>query len=901
MRLPVAARCAIALLAVALPTGPLAAQAGGPAPVVEKVDPPSWWLHSTVNPVRVLIRGRHLGGAALACPRLECRNVAVNAAGTYVFADVHIPGGVAPGRYPLTVRTARGTADATFEITPALERDGRFQGFDRHDVMYLLMPDRFANGDPTNDDPAESRGLLDRRKPRFYHGGDLRGVRQQLPYLKSLGITALWMNPIFDNNDRLNFKEKYDDQPMADYHGYGAIDFYGVEEHFGDLAEFRALVADAHRLGIKVIADMVANHTSWYHPWVTDAPTPTWFHGTAERHPNNTWQTWAIADPHASREVTRETMDGWFLDFLPDLDQDDPEVARYIMQNTLWWVAMSGMDGIRQDTWPYVPRTFWKPWMEAIKREFPSLRVVGEVLDGDAAILAFHQGGQVQWDGIDVGVDALFDFPLFFPMRNAFAQGGNLDQVAHALARDRLYVDPSSMVTLNGLHDVGRFMGEPGATLAGLKLAYTFQFTMRGTPLVYYGDEIGMAGGGDPENRRDFPGGWPDDPRNAFSAAGRTPAEQDVWAHLQRLARIRAEREDLRGDSTENLVVARQLWVYRRGNTVVALNNDTTAVTARIPVGALEADLLGLCGTPAVQGAVVAVRVPPRTGCILPIVARRVPGPALGVVGTRLTIPAFPSRFVDARQVEVWLPPGYETSQARYPVLYVHDGQNIFDPATAFGGADWGVDEWMTRLIGDGTVAPAIVVAVWNTPKRYQEYMGAKAIPRDTIFSTGAGRPPATGRPISDEYLRFLVEELKPYVDRTYRTRAGRDDTALMGSSMGGIISLYAMAEYPTVFGRVAALSTHWPAGDGAMLDYLARRLPAPDGRRVYLDRGTTTLDATYPAYQARADSLFRAKGYRDGSSLMTRVFDGAAHDERAWRTRLDEPLRFLLGPPARP
>jgi predicted alpha/beta superfamily hydrolase len=370
-----------------------------------------------------------------------------------------------------------------------------------------------------------------------------------------------------------------------------------------------------------------------------------------------------------------------------------------------------------------------------------------------------------------------------------------------------------------------------------------------------------------------------------------------LWSHVQKLLRIRAERPDLRSAPTQNLVVGAQLWVYRRGNTVVALNNDTTGVTARIPIGLLADDLLALCGKPEAQGAVVSVQIPARTGCIFPVTSVAVPGPSLGVRGTRIMMPSFASQHVAGRNVEIWLPPGYGRDTLRYPVLYMHDGQNVFDPATSYGGVDWGVDEWMTTLIAQGKIRPAIVVAVWNTGARAQEYMAEKALPSgSTGVSRGIGRGTMDGPWLADEYLRFLTEELKPYIDRTYRTRTTRAETYMMGSSMGGIISLYAAAEYPNVFGRVAAVSTHFPAGDGALIDYLATRMPDAATHRVYMDRGTATLDSTYAAYQPRADSLFRARGYRDGVNFRTRVFEGAEHNERAWRVRLEEPLVFLLG-----
>ncbi|MEO6443951.1 MAG: alpha-amylase family glycosyl hydrolase [Gemmatimonadaceae bacterium] len=586
------------------------------APSVEKVEPPNWWTKSTVNPVRVMIRGRNLQGARLQCGALRCAGVRVNAAGTYAFADVTIPATTRSGPHPLTLSTSAGSTRVPFDVSAPLRRTGRFQGFGPNDVLYLAMPDRFANGDPSNDDPPGSPGLLDRGKGRYYHGGDIAGVRQRLPYLKNLGITAIWLNPIYDNSNQLNRKEVYDGQPITDYHGYGATDFYAVDEHLGDLAAFTAFVDDAHAQGIKVILDMVANHTGPYHPWVANSPTPTWFHGTAEKHEANVWQTWTLADPYSTPSVRRSTLDGWFIDILPDLNQDDPEVARYIIQNTLWWVAMSGMDGIRQDTWPYVPRTFWRDWMTAIKREFPTLRVVGEVLDGDPAMVAFFEGGRAQFDGVDDKVDMLFDFPLFYPLRRAFAEGGPVRDVAQMLSHDRLYRDPSNLVTLLGLHDVSRFMGERGATAAGLKLAYTFLLTTRGTPLIYYGDEIGLAGGNDPDNRRDFPGGWPADPRNAFEAAGRTPEQQDVFSHVQRLLRLRAQRSDLRGPRTEHLVVEEQLFVYRRGGSVVAINNGPQQAEVEIPVPRLAPDALGICGPGRSTSTGVRVVVPARSGCI---------------------------------------------------------------------------------------------------------------------------------------------------------------------------------------------------------------------------------------------------------------------------------------------
>ncbi len=576
-------------LAVLVLLVPPAASAAPPE--VLKVEPPSWWAAHSINPVRLLVHGRNLAGASVTGggPGVSAGPATVNAGGTYVFVDVKIDPHAAPGARALELRTPGGTAKVPFEVRAPLPRAGRFRGFSLDDVIYLLMPDRFANGTTANDDPPASKGLLDRKKARYYHGGDLRGVIEHLPYLKDLGVTAIWLNPWYDNVNHLNERETYDGQPITDYHGYGAVDFYAVDEHLGDLATLRDLVDRAHALGLKVIQDQVANHTGPYHPWVADPPTPTWYYGTQQKHLANTWQTWTLQDPHSTAEAQKSTLEGWFIDILPDLDQGDPEVARYTIQNTLWWVGVSGLDGVRQDTLPYVHRRFWRDWMAAIKKEYPDLRVVGELFDGDPVLVSFYQGGAPRFDGIDSGVDTLFDFPVYFKIRDAFAQGGSLRDVAMMLARDHLYRDPSALVTFLGLHDVPRFMNEPGATIARLKAAFTFVATARGTPLVYYGDEIAMPGGGDPDNRRDFPGGWKGDPRDAFEPGGRTADEESVHSHLKALLALRQSTPALRRGRMVNLHVADQTWVYARvldsRPVVVAFNTGAEPATLDVPAG----------------------------------------------------------------------------------------------------------------------------------------------------------------------------------------------------------------------------------------------------------------------------------------------------------------------------
>jgi predicted alpha/beta superfamily hydrolase len=283
-----------------------------------------------------------------------------------------------------------------------------------------------------------------------------------------------------------------------------------------------------------------------------------------------------------------------------------------------------------------------------------------------------------------------------------------------------------------------------------------------------------------------------------------------------------------------------------------------------------------------------------------PALAADPPQPVIGngVTGTVLRYASMHSAQVAARNVDVWLPPGYATDTTqRYPVVYMHDGQNLFDPATSYGGVDWAVDEVMTQLIADGKARPAIIVGVWNTPQRREEYMPRRPLDEKGVKFNVPGVPDVKAEDIlSDRYLAFLVDELKPFIDASYRTLPGRADTVIMGSSMGGLISQYAISKYPEVFGGAGCVSTHWPAGDGIALDDFGAHLPDPASHKYWFDFGTKTLDSSYEPYQRRADAMLRKAGYVEGQNWITRKFEGAEHSEKAWRVRVNQPLEFLLG-----
>ncbi|MDX6269978.1 MAG: neopullulanase [Acidobacteriota bacterium] len=597
------------------------------APSVSKVEPPSWWAAHTVNPVRLLVRGKHLHGARVTPTRTETQVSAVvtNAAGTYVFVSVHISPTAAPGDYPLTLETANGKTSIPFRLNVPLDPATHFQGITTDDVIYLIMPDRFANGDASNDIPAGApRAATDRKNPRAFHGGDLRGIINRLPYLKELGITALWLNPWYDNWNGINACDK-PWCPNTYYHGYHATDYYAVEDRFGDMETLRELVEKAHASGIKIVQDQVANHVGSQHPWVSDPPLDNWFHGTPASHTQNPFRADLLLSPHASDAARRPVLDGWFSDDLPDMNQEEPEVARYEIQNALWWVGITGLDGVRQDTIQYMPRAFIRDLSVALRRQYPKMWMVGEVFDRDPIHLSYFFGGRRGWDGTDTELDALFDFPLWQTSLDVFAGKAPAAALRSMLRNDSLYADPSRLVTMTNNHDLRRVASTDGMTLEGSMLHHAFLFSVRGTPQLYYGDEIFMEGGDDPDNRRDFPGGFPNDARNAFERAGRTANEQRMFEWTQGWLRLRREHAAMRHGRLLDLFFDEDAYAFARqgddGETILLAFNRAAApkrITAPAafvgaPDGAELLPLLVAKKGERVAGGEISFNVPART------------------------------------------------------------------------------------------------------------------------------------------------------------------------------------------------------------------------------------------------------------------------------------------------
>ncbi len=579
-----------------------------------------------MNPVRLLIRGKNLNGARVKAmrPQTMTSDVRVNRCGTYLFVSVRISPAAKPGDYRLVVETAQGRAIVPFRLNAALDATQNFRGITTDDVIYLIMTDRFSDGDPANNSPADApQEAFDRRNPRAYHGGDFPGVINHLPYLKELGVTAIWLTPWYDNWNGINKCDK-PWCPSTYYHGYHAIDYYGVEDHFGDMKTLRELIERAHALGLKVIQDQVANHVGLRHPWVSDPPLDNWFHGTPQNHLLDKFQNSVLLSPHANQEEVRNTLDGWFSDDMPDMNQEEPEVARYEIQNSLWWVGMTGIDGIRQDTIQYLPRFFIRDLSNALHAQYPRMWMVGEVFERDAVQTAFFIGGHRGWDGIDTKLDSDFDFSLWNVSLDVFANKKPMRALRDQLKYDALYPDPSKVTTLTNNHDTRRFMSIEGATLEGAMLHTAFMLTVRGTPQFYSGEEIAMEGRDDPDNRRDFPGGFPGDKHNAFSASQRTADQQRMWQWTHDWIKLRQENSAIRQGKLVDLFYDDDVYAYARQdskeNVIIVINRASqeknitlSAVTIDVRDGARLLPLYGAeSGTQVVRRGIV-LAVPAKT------------------------------------------------------------------------------------------------------------------------------------------------------------------------------------------------------------------------------------------------------------------------------------------------
>lgn len=515
-------------------------------PRIDKIDPPGWWAQFP-SPM-LLVHGEGLREARFSVTgskvTLERTQTSENGHWAFLWLDTK---SAAAQTLAITATSSAGEAHCSYALAERSHDPHMHAGFSPADAIYLIMPDRFSDGDTKNDPSSD-----DRAAPRGWHGGDLVGIEKHLDYLQQLGVTTVWTTPVASNGA----------MPES-YHGYAATDLYAVDSHFGTLAEYRHLSDALHARGMKLVIDLVPNHIGVQHPWVNDQPTPDWLHGTLEHHRAAQHDFYQLIDPHAPPAAWRDITNGWFADNMPDLNQENPLVSRYLIQNALWWIETANLDGIRLDTFPYVSRSFWHEFHTELHSVYPNLTTVGEIFRRDAEVTSFFAGG-VTHNDIDTGLTTPFDFPVHFALRDVLAHDKPMTELADVLRQDSLYPHPELLVTFIGNHDTTRFFTEDSGSEAKLKLALGLVLTLRGLPQIYSGDEIGMPGGADPDDRRDFPGGFPGDSRNAFTHAGRTAAENEIFSWTSGLLAYRAAHAVLQTGIEQNLYSDADVFAFVR-------------------------------------------------------------------------------------------------------------------------------------------------------------------------------------------------------------------------------------------------------------------------------------------------------------------------------------------------
>jgi glycosidase len=569
------------LLALLLLPMLLQAQTAG----ISRIDPPNWWTGFKNRNFQLMIYGRDIGKTTLRLSggrpgELILKTVhRVNSA-NYLFADFQMALNAKPAMYTLSfTMNGKEVASARYELKARRNGSAGRKGFDAGDVIYLIMPDRFSSGDTANDNIPGMKEKADRGKPDCRHGGDIRGIRNHLDYISDLGVTALWMTPLLEN-----------DQPTYSYHGYSITDHYKVDPRFGTNEDYAELGEAVHSRGMKLIMDMVFNHCGSEHWWMKDLPSPDWINQWPE-FTRSTYRAGSVSDPYVSQRDSTLFSRGWFDKTMPDLNQRNPFLANYLIQNSIWWIEFANLDGIRQDTHPYPFKDIMSKWGRRIAEEYPNFNIVSECWMNYPATVAYWQKGSKNLDGYNSCIPSVFDFPLHDAMIQAFSEkeGWNTGilRLYEILSQDFLYPDPANIVTFADNHDVNRFLDTQNDDIRKLKMAMTFMLTTRGIPQIFYGTELLLTTGADKGHgtiRKDVPGGWPGDSRDAFSSQGRTPAENDMYEHVHRLLEFRKSCKALQNGKLTHFIPTDGIYTYFRNDgkscvMVIMNNNEETKKT----------------------------------------------------------------------------------------------------------------------------------------------------------------------------------------------------------------------------------------------------------------------------------------------------------------------------------
>ena len=553
---------------------------------IDHIEPENWYVGMKNSSLQLMVYGKNIRDSRVSVdyPGVKIDSLVCLDSPNYLFVYLNLSG-AKPGNmvlnidgkkvnYPLKARTMSG--------------DKRI-GFDNSDVLYMLMPDRFASGrNITKPMKGLNPYVVDRSKPSLRHGGDLEGIRQHLDYFNQLGVTALWFTPVLENN-------LPDMNSQSSYHGYATTNYYRVDPRFGTNEDYARLVAEAHAKGLKVVMDMIFNHCGYDHPWVKDMPskdwfnTPEWMKKGDSYYLQTSYKLTPVLDPYASKVDKRETVDGWFVRSMPDLNQKNPHVMTYLIQNSEWWIETVGIDGIRMDTYPYADRKAMSQWMKILNEEYPNFNTVGETWVTEPAYTAAWQKDS-KLSKVNSYLKTVMDFSFYDKINLAKheetdAWWKGLNRIYNSLCYDYLYENPSSVMAFIENHDTDRFLENGKDTLA-LKQALALLLTINRIPQLYYGTEVLMNGTKevtDGNVRCDFPGGFAGDKHNAFTAEGRTKAENAMFNWLSKLLKWRRNNMVITKGKQIQFIPYKGVYVIARqwnDQTILTILNGTSqAVT----------------------------------------------------------------------------------------------------------------------------------------------------------------------------------------------------------------------------------------------------------------------------------------------------------------------------------
>ena len=545
------------------------------------IEPPFWWTGMNNPQVQIMVHGNDIRDAV---PSTDYAGVAIDSvvrldSKNYQIIYLNVSPQAQPGTINFTFQNGKKKSKAAFELK---QRDGvQPNTFTSEDVLYLIMPDRFADGDTENNTlkdmnfPVE----VDRNDPNARHGGDLKGIEKNLDYIESLGVTAIWLNPVLEN-----------DMPGGAYHGYATTDYYRVDPRFGTNEEYRALIAESHKRGIKVVMDMIFNHSGSSHPWIDDLPSKDWLNYPDGSKLTN-FRLSTINDPYASNYDRTRSVKGWFVPSMPDLNQENPHLMRYLIQNSIWWIEYSKIDGIRMDTYPYADMMPMAQWITDVQKEYPGYNIVGEAWYGDVAGTAYWQrGSRINKQG-DPNLPTVMDFPTMIIATQAFHEntleyGQGLNKIYNRLSLDYLYENPQNVLTFLDNHDTDRFLLTEPENLGAWKQGMAFLLTTRGIPQIYYGTELLMYGDkkkSDGDVRKDVPGGFPGDTTNEFSKEGRTALQNEAIDFLSKVAEWRKGNKAISQGSLIHFMPENGMYVYERRHNdrraIVIMNGTDSELT----------------------------------------------------------------------------------------------------------------------------------------------------------------------------------------------------------------------------------------------------------------------------------------------------------------------------------